>query len=119
MTHVDLLPETTSYYISSLRRRRTLIPLPDIQAYRCVTVAADGPAEDGTDKVIADQVAFDDMLIKLNVYPKRNPLDRLFANKWSDWHLDKIVPQVRSDEPKETLLYLLDSPHRPAHPRQR
>lgn len=117
MAHVELLPETTSYYISSLRRRRTLIPMPDIQAYRCITEAAEGPV-DGVDKIVVNQVAFDDMLIKLNVYPKRNPLDRLFANIWSDWHIDKVVPMAKPGEPKETLLYLLDSPHRPAHPTQ-
>ena len=107
-----ILTKPRQYYISSLRLRKELIPQPDIAGYRCITTAADGPRQGDT--VLADQVAFDDVLIELDVYPKRGMLHGAFANIWRRWHMDKLVPQTRSPEPRETLLYRLDSPQRPS-----
>ena len=106
-----MLTAPQGYYISGLRVRKELIPLPDMLAYRCVTTKADGPV--GDDKVLPGQVDFDDLLIDLEVYKPRNPIQAVYAATWRRWHMDKIMPLVRSDEPKETLLYRLDSPHRP------
>lgn len=107
---MELAPQR-GYYISSLRVRKELIPVPDLLAYRCVTTKADG-AQEG-DEILPDQVAFDDLLITLGVYRRRNPVQAAYAAIWRRWHMDKIVPMARSDEPLETLLYRLDSPHRP------
>jgi|GEM_PF-4221593 len=109
-----MLDSPVSHYVSSMRVRRELIPLPEILAYRCITTSVDGPQPGDT--VVADQVAYDDFLIGLGVYPKRNIVTSLYARGWRGLHLDKLGGTVHFKEPQETLLYRLDSPHRPHRP---
>lgn len=112
-----MLTKPRTYYISSLRLRRELIPLPDLLAYRCVTWGADGP-HDG-DVILPDQVAMEDALIELGVYKPRgwlrSPIRTAYAAVWRGLHLDQIMPEQkpRQSPPPETLLYQYDSPYRP------
>ena len=105
-----MLKARKGYFISSLRVRRVLIPLPDMLAYRCITTAVDDP-EPG-DQMLPDQVAFDDALIELGVYPKRGLVRGVFSKGWRGLHMDQVMPLKRSGKPLESLLYRLDSPHR-------
>lgn len=101
------------YYISSLRVRRELIPVHEgegddkkLVAYRCLTYPVDGPA-DG-DKVMADQVEFEDELIRLRLKQPRSLVEGLFAGAWRGLSLDKaFVNRPTGSEPTETLLRVI------------
>ncbi len=105
----DQAPGTTSYYVSRMRVRRELIPVYEndaITAYRCVTYAANGP-QDG-DKVLADQVEFEDVLIDMRLMPARDLARTLLAKGWRALDLDKLVLHRPTDsEPLETLLRIV------------
>ena len=98
------------YYVSTLRVRRELIPVHEddnLVAYRCLTFPVDGPA-DG-DKVMADQVEFEDELIRLGLMPKRNPVTWVYAKAWSGLSLDKLFAhRPTGSEPTETLLRIIN-----------
>jgi hypothetical protein len=101
------MPDTLSFYVCSLRVRRELIPVEEkskLVAYRCVTHRADGPVDD-TDKVIADQVEFEDVLIGMKLMPPRNGPQLVLAGFWRGLSIDKLTDQ-RPPEGKshETLL---------------
>jgi hypothetical protein len=102
-------PETKRYYVSSMRVRRELIPVQEdgvVTAYRCVTHAADGP-QDG-DKVVADQVEFEDVLIDMKLMAPRDPGRMILAGVWRGLSLDKLlVHRPTGSEPLETLLRVI------------
>jgi hypothetical protein len=104
------VPES-GYYVSSLRVRRTLLPVHEdgaLVAYRCLTFPVDGPA-DG-DKVMADQVEFEDELIRLNLKKKRDIVEGIFASAWRGLSLDKaFAHRPAGSEPTETLLRLINN----------
>lgn len=102
------------YYISTLRVRRELIPVYEgegddktLVAYRCLTFPVDGPADD--DRVMADQVEFEDELIRLGLMKPRNPIQWAYAKAWRGLSLDKaFVNRPAGSEPTETLLRVID-----------
>jgi hypothetical protein len=102
-------PETKCYYVSSMRIRRELIPVQEegvVTAYRCVTYAADGP-QDG-DKIVADQVEFEDILIGMKLMAPRDAARMVLAGIWRGLSLDKLLTQrPPGSEPLETLLRVL------------
>lgn len=102
-------PGALSYYISSLRVRRELIPVYEdesITAYRCLTYAADGQNEG--DKVLADQVAFEDELIALKLMRPRGGIQMLFAGAWRGLSLDQLlIRRPVGSQPLETLLPII------------
>lgn len=102
--------ETLGYYVSNMRVRRELIPVyEDDQrvAYRCLTYRADGP-EDG-DKIVADQVEFDDVLIGMGLMAPRNIVEGLFAKAWRAAGADKwYIHRPVGPEPSETLLRVIN-----------
>lgn len=101
----DRLDSTHSYFVSSLRVRRELIPVPDQpDVVRCLTYRADHPQEG--DIVIADQVAFDNLLIEFGLAKPRDFLKETFASVWRGLNMDKLMPSTRPPvgEHMETLL---------------
>lgn len=102
---------TLSYYVSSLRVRRELIPVHEdgdrLVAYRCLTYAADGP-KDG-DTIVADQTEFEDELIRLKLMKRRDPAQMIFAGIWRALSADKVFfHRPVGSEPSETLLRLIN-----------
>ena len=101
---------TLGYYVSSLRVRRELIPVHEddrLVAYRCLTYAADGPNKG--DKIVADQVEFDDELIRLKLMKRRDPAQMIFAGIWRALSADKVFfHRPVGSEPSETLLRLIN-----------
>ena len=102
---------TLCFYVSSLRVRRELIPVHEdgdrLVAYRCLTYAADGPQEG--DKVMADQVEFDDELIRMKLMKPRGAAEMIFAGVWRGLSADKLFfHRPVGSEPTETLLRLIN-----------
>lgn len=105
----------SGYYVTTLRVRRELIPVLEgegddkkLVAYRCLTYPVDGPAEG--DRVMADQVEFEDELIRLRLMPPRNLAQGLYAKAWRGLSLDKaFVNRPAGSEPTETLLRLINN----------
>lgn len=101
----------SGYYVSTLRVRRELLPVHEedkLVAYRCLTYPVDGPAD--SDKVMADQVEFEDELIRLRLMAPRNPITALYAMGWRGLSLDKLfVRRPSGSEPTETLLRLINN----------
>ena len=97
-----------SFYVSTLRVRRELIPvIGDPKAWRCMTVRADGP-EPG-DQHVDDQVAFEDILIDMKLMPKRNPIRWAYAKVWRGLHADQLSKKrPLGSEPTEVTLRVID-----------
>lgn len=105
----ELAPQS-GYYVSSLRVRRELIPVEKdgvIIAYRCLTYPVDGPAE--SDVVMADQVEFEDELIRLHLMSPRNPVTAVYAWAWRGLGVDKwkVSNRPAGSDPTETLLRVI------------
>lgn len=101
----ERLQEARGHYISSMRVRKVLIPVKGQNSVRCVTSAADGP--EPTDKVLENQVAFDDELIKLGLMKPRNLLQKGRNLLWVN-ELDRAAGRPKPDQPLETLLHYVD-----------
>jgi hypothetical protein len=110
MGNAPPVPET-GYYVTTLRVRRELLPVHEkgeLVAYRCLTFPVNGPA-DG-DKVMADQVEFDDELIRLRLMAPRGPIQFVYAKAWRGLQLDKaFVNRPAGSEPTEELLRLINN----------
>ncbi len=111
----DPTPEL-GYYVSTLRVRRELIPVHEgegdnkkLVAYRCLTYPVDGPA-DG-DKVMADQVEFEDELIRLRLMAPRDPITAIYAWGWRALGVDKwkVGNRPAGSDPTETLLRIINN----------
>ena len=93
---------SSGYYISSMRIRRVLSPVLAVSGtYRCITHAVDGP--EASDKVLANQIEFENVLITMKLKKPRNAAEWLFAKAWLT-ELDRLAGRPKPGEPLETLL---------------
>ena len=104
----DQEDEVKTYYVSSLRVRRELIPATDangVKGYRCVTHAANGP--EANDQVATDQVAFENILIDLKLMKPRGIAKGLFARAWRGLSMDQFGTKTPGSAPTEMFLPLV------------
>lgn len=101
----ERMQKTRGFFISSMRVRKELIPVEGQNSVRCVTIAADNHSPDDT--VVADMVAFENILIELNLMKPRNLGQKLMAKAWIP-ELDRLAGRPKPNKPLETLLSYID-----------
>lgn len=103
----ERLKEPQSYFVVSLLVRRQLVPVPgQPKDVRCLTFRADEPQEG--DIVLADQVAFENILIGLRLMQPRDLVQKGFGALWRGLSLDQLMVRPAAEGHKETLLHYID-----------
>jgi len=82
-----------------------LIWVAERNGYRCVTESANGP-QDG-DTFMADQVEFENELIRLQLKASRGLAEALFAKGWRALGIDQFGTKRPGGAPTEVFLPLL------------